>query len=315
MLVDEVTIHVRGGNGGDGKKSFLREKFRPRGGPDGGNGGTGGSVYFQGTSDLTALKRFRFQKEFTAQSGEPGRANNQYGKAGQDLTLLLPLGTIVTDLDTQEKFEIIDLNQKLLIATGGRGGRGNYSFRNSKDQAPTRADSGIPGQARRLFLELQLIAHVGLIGLPNVGKSSLLNHLTQANAPVANYPFTTLFPNLGVMDNLILADIPGLIEGASSGRGLGIKFLRHIRRTKILVHCISCESANPVADYHTVRNELKQFDAHLAGKPEIILFTKSDLAVPPKNFRRKYFTCSIYDPASLAQVRQQILSSIRQLQP
>lgn len=277
MLVDEVQILVRAGNGGDGRVSFRREKFVPKGGPDGGKGGDGGDVYFGGVDDITALNRFRFEKKFAAQDGQPGGKDKKTGADGKDLVLKAPLGTVIKDLETNQVWECDRLGESFLIAKGGLGGRGNWSFRSATNRVPKKFEYGTYGQKRNLFLELRLFADVGIIGLPSAGKSSLLNSLTAASAKVAPYHFTTLEPNLGVMDGFVLADLPGLIEGASTGKGLGIKFLKHIKRTKILVHCISTESEDPLKDYQTVRKELADYDKDLLGKQEIILITKCDL--------------------------------------
>ena len=308
MLVDEVTIEIKAGDGGDGKISYHREKFNPKAGTDGGHGGNGGDFYFQGTSDLSALSIFRYQKKFTAEDGQAGGKDKRTGKGGEDKILKIPVGTFIKDLETGESWEVKTVGEKILIAMAGEGGRGNWEFRSATNQTPRFCEKGTPGQKRELFLELRLIADIGLIGLPNVGKSSLLNELTRAKAKVAAYPFTTLEPNLGVMDGLILADLPGLIEGASIGKGLGFNFLRHVKRTKILLHCLSLETANPIRDYQTIRKELGEYETALLEKPEIILLTKSDLASKEKinqikkdlrKFKKEIMTCSIYDDKSL----------------
>ena len=277
MLIDEVTIKVKAGDGGDGRVHFYHDKHRPKGGPDGGTGGDGGSLFFKAVSDITRLQQFRFPKVFTAEDGQPGGMNQSTGRNGQDLVLEVPVGTVVT-YDNGTSLELSEVGMLARIAKGGRGGRGNYSYRSSTNQTPREADEGQKRPIRNLNLKLKLIADIGLIGLPNAGKTSLLNELTSANAKVANYAFTTLEPNLGVMKgDHILADIPGLIEGASEGRGLGYKFLRHVERTRILLHCISAESADPLADYKTVRHEMENYSTILIKKPEIIIITKSDL--------------------------------------
>ncbi len=285
MLIDEVDIFIKAGDGGDGLVHFYHDKHRPKGGPDGGDGGAGGSVYFEAVSDISKLHQFRHQKKFQAQNGNQGGLNQRTGKNGQDLILQVPIGTLIT-YDNGTQIEMTQMGQKELIARGGRGGRGNYSYRSSTNQTPLEFDPGEIKPFRKLHLDLKLIADIGLIGLPNAGKTSLLNQLTSANAKVANYPFTTLEPNLGVSrGNLILADIPGLIEGASEGRGLGQKFLRHIERTKLLVHCIAADSPHPQKDYQTIKNELANYSSKLANKPELIIVTKSDLISDPRSLK------------------------------
>ena len=277
MLVDEVHILVKAGNGGNGSASFIRNSQTARGGPDGGNGGIGGSVYIQGINDIDALQTFRYNKKARAEDGVNGGKNKLFGRNGKDLIIKVPLGTLVIDVSSKSTFEVIDETTKHLIARGGKGGRGNNEFKSATNQAPKFAEKGESGEDKKIKLELKLIADVGLIGLPNAGKSSLLEVLTNAHPKIANYPFTTLEPNLGVMDRLILADIPGLIEGASQGKGLGIRFLKHMERTKILVHCIDVSTNDPYKDYETIRMELQNFNQNLLSKKEIILITKSDL--------------------------------------
>ena len=282
MFIDEVQIVVIAGKGGDGAVSFRRTGQTAKGGPDGGNGGKGGDLYVQGTSDLTALRQFQFKKKHTAENGVNGGKNNLYGRKGEDLTLKLPIGTSVIDSRTGEEFEIINDKDVLLIAKGGEGGRGNNEFKTSINQAPRYAELGAKGEEKVLDLKLRLIADIGLIGLPNAGKSSLLEALTDAHPKIGNYSFTTLEPNLGVMQvgktsqRVILADIPGLIEGASTGKGLGIKFLKHIEKTHIICHCIDSGEEDPEKIYKIVRREFSTFNKLLLDKKEIILLTKSD---------------------------------------
>lgn len=276
MLIDEVQITIKAGDGGNGLVHFYSDAFRPKGGPDGGNGGHGGSVYFQAVSDFSKLNQFRHAKVYAAQNGEPGGRNNRTGKNGDDLVIQVPTGTVV-NYDNGTFVELTEIDQKILIARGGKGGRGNWMFRSATNQTPQERELGFKCTPKKLFLQLKLIAQIGLIGLPNAGKTSLLNELTPANAKVANYAFTTLEPNLGVTKGgLVIADIPGLIEGAANGRGLGIKFLKHIERTHLLIHCVSAESEDPLKDYQTVRQELSNYSSVLAKKPEIIVLTKID---------------------------------------
>lgn len=303
MLIDDVTIRVRAGNGGNGKVAFNSNMKSL--GPVGGTGGNGGSVYAEGISDIGALYKFRHQKDWEAQNGGNGRGQFVDGARGKDLILKVPIGTVVSP----KNIEITEVGQRALIAQGGKGGRGNFHFRSSTNTSPKEFEPGTAGEEFTIRLELKLIADVGLIGLPNVGKSSLLNELTRAKSKVANYQFTTLEPNLGAWHNgLIIADIPGLIEGASGGKGLGIKFLRHIERTKVLFHCIAADSENPERDYEIVRSELGMFNKKLLDKPEYILITKSDLA-KPKNFHRKALGVSIHDFDSIKRI-EKILASL-----
>jgi len=276
MLIDEVQIIIKGGDGGNGVVHFYNDAFRPKGGPDGGIGGKGGSVFFEGVSDISRLNQFRHAKVYGAQNGEQGGHNNCTGKDGDDLIIEVPVGT-VANYDNGSSIEITEVGQKVLMARGGSGGRGNYFFRSSTNQTPQERELGYKTQPKKLFLQLKLIAQIGLIGLPNAGKTSLLNELTSADAKVANYAFTTLEPNLGVTrGGYIIADIPGLIEGAADGKGLGVKFLKHVERTNLLIHCISTESSDHLKDYQTIRQELANYSSVLAKKPEIIVLTKSD---------------------------------------
>ncbi|MBI2039484.1 GTPase ObgE [Candidatus Microgenomates bacterium] len=273
MLVDEAEIIIRGGHGGAGRVSF---RAKLGGGPDGGDGGRGGDVLVRATSDIYALNQFLSKKECTAEDGESGGVGIRSGANGKDLILTMPVGTLLTDAAGTE-IELTKIGQQILLAKGGLGGRGNESFKSSNNTTPKYAQKGLRGQEKRLKLKLKLIADLCLIGLPNAGKSSLLNEITNANAKIGGYPFTTLEPNLGVLNGKILADIPGLIEGASEGKGLGHKFLKHIEKVGLLLHCISCESDDPFGDYKIIREELKKFNPELLNKKEIILLTKSDL--------------------------------------
>ncbi|KXK11420.1 MAG: GTPase Obg [Microgenomates bacterium OLB23] len=230
VLIDDITITVQAGKGGDGGIFFRKEKFIPRGGPDGGNGGMGGSIYVVGVSDIAALRSFRYKKDIKAPNGEAGRGKKQHGARGADIELRIPIGSLITDTLTGDVWEINNPGDTYMVARGGYGGRGNHEFKSSTEQAPDFAEEGRPGKFRTLHISLQFIADVGLIGLPSAGKSSLLNALTNTNVKVADYPFTTLEPHLGMLETTVLADIPGLIEGAHTGKGLGIKFLKHIEK-------------------------------------------------------------------------------------
>ena len=282
MFIDEAEIVVRSGKGGDGMVHFHREKFVPRGGPDGGDGGQGGDVILEVKLSLNTLQAFRHISHYIAKDGKNGGPNNMSGKSADDLIISVPPGTVVYDADTGQLVgDLTKANERLILCKSGRGGRGNQHFATSRNQAPRTAEKGEPGEEKRLKLELKLIADIGLIGVPNAGKSTLLSVLTNATPKIAPYPFTTLEPNLGVADiddhtSVVLADIPGLIEGASHGVGLGHDFLRHIQRTRVLIHLLDGLSKDPVADYSQINSELSLFDPNLAKKPQIVALNKID---------------------------------------
>jgi GTP-binding protein len=311
MIVDDVKITVTAGHGGKGLATFSKVKFAL--GPTGGNGGLGGNIYMEGIEDLGALRQFRFKKDLIAEDGQTGRSGLHDGRDADDLILHVPVGTVIHNLTNGNDIEITKIGQRVLVAKGGIGGRGNFLFRSSTNTSPKEFEQGRAGQHFELHLELKMIADVGFIGLPNVGKSSLLNELTNAKSKVANYAFTTLEPNLGVYYSLILADIPGLIEGASEGKGLGTKFLKHIERTKNLFHFVSAESENPVKDYKTVRAELEAHNKELLDKTEYIFLSKSDavdektLKQIQKNFKKikkEIIPISIIDTESINKVKE-----------
>ncbi len=274
MLIDDVKVRIKAGDGGRGAVKFSKTKMTL--GPTGGDGGHGGNVFLEGVSDIGALIYFRHKKELKAEDGKNGGVQLHNGEDGNNLVVKVPVGTIAHNLSTKKDEEIISVGQRLLIAKGGHGGKGNFKFRSSTNTSPKEFQEGSPGEEYEFRLELKLIADVGFVGLPNVGKSSLLNELTNAKSKVANYSFTTLNPNLGDYYGLILADIPGLIEGASDNKGLGIKFLRHIERTKTIFHLISAESSEPTRDYQIIRNELKAYNEELLDKTEYVFLSKSD---------------------------------------
>lgn len=287
MFIDESKIRIAGGDGGNGCVAFRREKFVPRGGPSGGDGGRGGSIYFESTEGLNTLLKFRYKREFSAGRGRHGEGSNCHGRAGEDLLIPLPVGTVVFDEESGEKLWDFDApGQKVLAAKGGRGGKGNAHFVTSTHQAPRKAQPGETGEARTLKLELKLLADVGLVGFPNVGKSTLISRLSSARPKIADYPFTTLEPHLGVVGldqdrSFVMADIPGLIEGAHEGRGLGIRFLKHIERTRLLLHMIDVAEnteRDPVEDYRVILSELESFSGALAQKPMMLVASRVDAA-------------------------------------
>jgi GTP-binding protein len=283
MFIDEAKIFVKSGKGGDGVVHFRREKYIPRGGPDGGDGGRGGNVVFKVFSTLNSLQEFHHQPRFIAQDGKRGAKSNRTGHSAEDLVIHVPAGTIIYDSSSGEVIaDMINEDQELMICKGGRGGRGNARFANSRDQAPRIAERGAPGEERNIRLELKLIADVGIIGIPNAGKSTFLAAVTNAKPKIADYPFTTIEPNLGVarLDDdltLVLADIPGLIEGAHSGTGLGFEFLRHIQRTRVLIHLLDGLAENPILDFAQINSELSLFDPDLAKKPQVVAVNKMDI--------------------------------------
>lgn len=282
-FVDEVTIRVEAGKGGDGALSFRREKFVPRGGPDGGDGGDGGDVVLVGSKDLNTLADFRHTRVFRAPHGGKGKGRNMSGKSGEDLLIPVPLGTRVTDAGTGELIgEITHDGERLLVARGGQGGLGNARFKSSTNRAPRRTTPGRPGEKRELYLELQVLADVGLLGAPNAGKSTLLRAVSDARPKVADYPFTTLYPHLGVVrvgphQSFVMADIPGLIEGAAEGAGLGIQFLKHLKRTRLLLHLVDITAEDPMAAVRSVEQELAKFSPALAARERWLVLNKMDL--------------------------------------
>lgn len=290
-FIDEVKIFVKAGDGGKGCISFRREKYIPKGGPNGGDGGDGGDVIFEGDSGLLTLMDFTYHPHLKAERGEHGLGKDCYGKAGSDLIAKVPLGTIVKDVNSGELIgEVITSGQRLIVARGGEGGRGNMHFATSTDRAPRRAELGFPGENRRLLLELKLIADAGLVGSPNAGKSTLINYISTTHSKVADYPFTTLNPVLGVVNlsvdhRIVVADMPGLIEGASKGKGLGDRFLRHIERTKVIVIILDM-SIDPIKDYNMLKEELSLYNSILANRPYLIAANKMDLAPSKDNLER-----------------------------
>ncbi len=289
-FVDEVTIQVAAGNGGSGCVSFRREKYIPRGGPDGGNGGRGGNVSLRADSHLNTLVDYRYKRRFQAPNGQPGMGRERTGKDGEDLELPVPVGTRVVDADTQELIgELLQSEEELMVAKAGRGGLGNTRFKSSTNRAPRQSTPGTAGVARSLLLELRLLADVGLLGKPNAGKSSLISRASAARPKVADYPFTTLYPNLGVVrlgpsQSFVVADVPGLIAGAAEGAGLGVRFLKHLSRTRLLLQVVdvspASDSGDPIEDVHTIQDELEKFGSELAGRRRWLVANKIDLLPP-----------------------------------
>jgi len=320
-FVDELTIYAAGGKGGDGVVRWLHLKGKEYSGPAGGNGGDGGDVFIHGVRDIGLLARYRGEKMFKAGDGAPGASASMHGRRGNDFIIDLPVGSVVTNQETGEHFELLEEGDKKLVLKGGRGGAGNEAFKSSVNRRPLESLPGARGEEAELHIELRLIADAGLVGLPNAGKTSLLNSLTGAGAKVGAYAFTTLDPNLGVLFGYVLADIPGLIEGASDGKGLGFKFLRHISRTRLLLHCVSLEEENPMAVYRTVRDELSRFDdGSLAEKPELIILTKADTRSPEeikrigKEFKalgREIITVTILDDSSVKELQDALVRALR----
>lgn len=284
-FVDSASIRIEAGKGGSGCLSFRREKYIPEGGPDGGDGGDGGSVYFVGQQGLNTLSEFRYNRMFRAKNGQPGQGQNKRGKSADDLYVEMPLGTQVFDLETDEMIgEITEHEQTLLVAKGGFHGLGNTRFKSSINRAPRQTTLGTPGEVREIGLEMNVMADIGLLGMPNAGKSSLIRQVSSARPKVADYPFTTLHPSLGVVslgsEHLVMADIPGLIEDASEGVGLGFEFLKHLSRTKILLHVVDIlpfDGSDPIENYRIIEKELAKYDQKLADKPRLLALNKMDL--------------------------------------
>jgi GTP-binding protein len=286
MFIDEIDIFVKGGDGGAGCVSFRREKFVPRGGPDGGDGGDGGSVFLEVDPAMSTLLDYHYQRHYAAERGQHGKGANKHGRSGADAVLRVPVGTMVSDRDTGEVLgDLTAPGQRLLVAKGARGGRGNARFTSSTNRAPRRADLGRAGADRWIHLELKLLADVGVIGFPNAGKSTLVSRLSAARPKIADYPFTTLEPTLGIVrvdehESFVIADVPGLIAGAAAGKGLGHRFLRHIERTRLLIHLVDLDPANgrdPIDDYQVIQGELSTYGAELRARPQIVAGNKADL--------------------------------------
>lgn len=327
MFIDQAEIYVRSGKGGDGMVHFRREKYVPRGGPDGGDGGRGGDVVLEVKPNLNTLASFRYTTRFVAQDGGNGGSNNKFGKSAEALVVPVPPGTVVYDAVSGEMLgDLVLPGQRLTVCRGGRGGRGNTHFKSPTNQAPRTAEKGEPGEEKTLRLELKLIADIGIVGVPNAGKSTLLAALTNARPKIAPYPFTTLEPNLGVAEvdaetRVVLADIPGLIEGASQGAGLGHDFLRHVQRTRVLIHLLDGLSPDPLADYSQINSELALFDPALGKKPQVVALNKVDqpevqarLADLQAVFRKRKIELWTVSALARKNVRELLLTAVKKLE-
>lgn len=315
-FVDKVIIDVEAGNGGDGCISFRREKFIPKGGPNGGNGGNGGSIYLIGKKSLQTLADLEYKCRYKSERGQHGKGSDKHGKAGADIYIPLPLGTDIFDAETDNYIgEIIKPGQTILIAQGGKGGRGNAMFKTSTNRAPRIREQGGQGEKRKLKLILRLIADIGLVGLPNAGKSTLLSKITEAHPKIADYPFTTLTPNLGVFKHdlvsFTVADMPGIIEGASQGKGLGLVFLRHIERTKRLVFIIDFSQKDPLNDLYILQDEIRKYNPEILNKEQVVVFNKIDLVKKIKKIKIELPT--FYVSALTGQGIQELLTFLQQI--
>lgn len=322
-FVDEARLTVSAGRGGDGVVRWRQEKSKPLSGPGGGNGGSGGDVWIESVSDLSYLERYRHEHIFQAGHGKPGDNFGKTGANGDDLTLYVPNGSLVNNTETGEEFEFLEVGQRVLALKGGRGGIGNEAFKSSRNTTPRESTPGAPGETGEFHVVLRLIADIGFVGLPSVGKSTLLNALTNAKSKVAAYHFTTLDPHLGAFYEFVLADIPGLIEGASEGKGLGTKFLRHISRTKAIAHVISLDSDDLARDYAIIRKELATYDPALAQKDEVVIFSKSDEVTPEaaqekmksisdKTKGKRVFVVSAFDDDSIKKLSDGLVTYLRE---
>ncbi|MBQ1288173.1 MAG: GTPase ObgE [Erysipelotrichaceae bacterium] len=307
LFIDKVKLKLKAGNGGNGIVAFKREKYNPLGGPSGGDGGNGGSIIFKVDTNKSTLLDLRFSKMIRAQDGENGKGNNMYGASRDDVIVKVPLGTIVKDLDLDEVIaDLNTLDSEEVICQGGKGGRGNFHFKSSRNNAPDHATLGTPGEERNVLVELKLLADVGLVGLPSVGKSTLLSVVSNARPEIADYPFTTLKPQLGMVkvgdSSFVMADLPGLIEGASEGKGLGHEFLKHIERCRLIIHVLDMGREDPLNDYEVINEELKRYPGNLSERPQIVVANKMDLDNAPENlerFNKAYPDVEIFETTTL----------------
>lgn len=321
-FIDEIKLNIKAGAGGNGVVRWRHLKGKEYSGASGGDGGRGSNAYVKAVRDLSILARYKNVKNFEGEDGEGGMKDSKHGKNGKDLVIELPIGSVITNLNTDRKVSLIEEGETVLILKGGNGGYGNEHFKASTNVTPKQSTKGKPGEEADFLIELELIADAGLVGLPNAGKSSLLNEITKAKSKVGSYAFTTLEPYLGDMEGFIVADIPGLIDGASEGRGLGHKFLRHIKRTKIILHCISLENENIENAYKSIRKELENYDAELVKKKEIVIFTKTDLADSDsinkaiKKISKEnpdILSVTVYDNESIKKLKDDLIKIIRNI--
>lgn len=319
-FVDELKIYARAGTGGDGVVRWRQDKFEDRGGPAGGDGGRGADVYIEGVKDSGLLASYTHDTRFIAPNGESGAKKKMKGEDGEDMFIKLPVGSVVTNLDNDEVYELLEEGQKILILKGGKGGLGNEHFKSSVNTTPYESTPGKPGETANLLVELRLFADVGLVGYPNAGKSTLINSVTNAKSKVGSYAFTTLDPHLGVLQEFVIADIPGIIEGASEGKGLGVKFLKHIKRTKMIAHLVSFENEDMMKAYKNIRKELENYDVDLAKKDEVIILTKTDMtdAETVTKTRKEFekldkpvFVMSAFDDESVKKVGDELVKILR----